>query len=143
MQDDFFTNTYSDVSDLLWPEKSSTARPFTELHLVVTFSFPTLPSDYHHHLSRAHGWLITKHGKNCETALLARQGFIKSQPLLSVSNYKKLKRSDLVEEGFPKSWNPCLACSSHTHLFEEYEPYPIVISHFGWLILLKNNQSVL
>ena len=46
-----------------------------------------------------------KHRKDCETALLARKGFIKSQPLLSVSNYKKLKRSDLVEEGLGlKSW---------------------------------------
>ena len=31
-------------------------------------------------------WLVLKHRKDCETALLARKGFIKSQPLLSVSN---------------------------------------------------------
>ena len=30
--------------------------------------------------------LLYKHRKDCETALLARKGFIKSQPLLSVSN---------------------------------------------------------
>ena len=37
-----------------------------------------------------------KHRKDCETALLAKKGFIKSQPLLSVSNCLKFgKKSEM------------------------------------------------